>query len=87
MAMALDDVLVARAPAMAAAADRDLRADGELGTTAPGWAASPSARFQALLLHARRHDCLPGYYEATLERWAAQRLQLIAPCMCCCNSR
>ena len=71
MAMALDDVLVARAPAMAAAADRELRADGELGTTAPGWAASPSARFQALLVHARRHDCLPGYYEAMLERWAA----------------
>ena len=85
MAMALDDVLVARAPAVAAAADRDLRGDGELGNTAPGWAASPSARFQALLVHARRHDCLPGYYEAMLERWAAQCFLLNAPCMRCCG--
>lgn len=71
MAMALDDVLVTRAPTVTAAAEREARADGEVGTTALGWAASPSARFQALLVHARRHDCLPGYYEAMLERWAS----------------
>jgi hypothetical protein len=69
VAMALDDELAAHALAAAAAAEREARVDGEAGgNPAAGWAASPSARFQALLVHARRHDCLPGYYEAMLER-------------------
>lgn len=73
MAMALDDVLAARSAAAAAAAEREGRADAEAGGSgggAAGWGPGvpPSARFQTLLVHARRRDCLQGYYEAMLER-------------------
>lgn len=69
MAMALDDSLATRAAAAAAAAEREARPDGE-GSIAGAavWATSPSARFQTLLVHARRRDGLPVYYEAMFER-------------------
>ena len=33
-------------------------------------AGSASARFQTLLVYARKRDCLAAYYEGMLERWA-----------------
>lgn len=41
-----------------------------VGGVCCGWAVPPSARFQALLVHARRKRCLQGYYEAMLQRCA-----------------
>lgn len=71
VAMALDDSLAARS-ATTAATERGMR-DGDAGgggsaAAVIGWAMSPSARFQTLLVHARQRECLQGYYEAMLER-------------------
>lgn len=55
-------------PAAAAAAWGEGRAAG----ADPGWGGcrgSPSARFQTLLVAARRHNCLAPHYEAMLERF------------------
>ena len=88
VAMVLDDLLAATAPRAAAAAHsvapnadspselRAARGDAPAASVSGaccGWAASPSARFQALLVHARRKGCLQGYYEAMLQRCALRQ--------------
>lgn len=81
VAMVLDDLLAASA-AQAAAAEAvsptstsptETRSTGGGGRGSGAgsgavWAPSPSACFQALLVHARRKGSLQGYYDAMLQR-------------------
>ena len=76
VAMVLDDQLAASA-AQAAAADaaspsRVSPSEAQTGSSRGrgAWAVSPSARFQALLVHARRKGFLQGYCDAMLQRCA-----------------
>lgn len=74
VALQLDDVLVDGVHVLAEPVTVDGMLSGSGLRHAAAQQVSPSARFQSLLIHARRRGTVQGYYEAMLTRY---------PMVCC----